>query len=64
VVLLVVDLAVVSYVVVTIMDQTARWSSYLILFSYAGLTWQFGWGFPKTVDKWQAQNDSGPRDSP
>ncbi len=64
VLLLVADLAVVWWVVVTTMDQTARWSSYLMVLTYAGLTWQFGWAIPATVTKWQTQKDSGPGDSP
>jgi len=59
VLLLVVDVAVVTLVVVTTLDHTARWSTYLIMLTYAGLTWQFGWAIPATVKKWQTQNDSG-----
>ncbi len=65
--LIVVDAAIVTFLVVSTVLGEARWWWFLQLATWAVVTWQFGWLIPGQVDRWHRQElgaDQSPPPSP
>lgn len=62
-----IDVAVLAFLIAGIVHGTNHWNSYLQPLAWALLTYNFGWGMPRTVDTWnRRQNQEQPpgSDSP